>query len=415
MAAPSTLDPESFERLLSNAFTVQEIGVDAESFAAIVELRRAIATDEADVDGAMDMIAARARGVANATGIAIGLLSGDELVYRAGSGSGVRYVGQHVAATLCVSTHNAASDEILRVENAQSDRRIEATICRQFGAASLLILPIYQDGTMAGVLDVLFHEAHAFQPREVLSYRLMAVLVGEVMSYAARPEREKALAADLSTMQQSVRATEPQIEESLNDHASVPILATTDRAKDQPRGTFIPRVGKLLALAQSAWAPPNRANVLRYTGRLASAVGVAAVLIVACWIGFRERRPASPPGLSVPEGSSALEQQTHSAPPNQVLAKKNSRTKSALDPDSGQRTSRTGAQPMLDGNVRVRYISDDVTVRYFTPKLQPRRVPARNIRIRHLAEDVTVRYFTPQPEGSPSSRPTGTAGQPVRR
>jgi hypothetical protein len=78
----------------------------------------------------------RARNVANATGIAVGLLKGDELVYRAGSGIGVTYVGQHVMATLCASTHNASTREILRVENVQTDRRIEAAICRQFGVHS---------------------------------------------------------------------------------------------------------------------------------------------------------------------------------------------------------------------------------------------------------------------------------------
>jgi hypothetical protein len=53
--------------------------MDAESLTAIVELQRAVATGEADVDRAMDLIAVHARNVANATGIAIGLLTGDQL------------------------------------------------------------------------------------------------------------------------------------------------------------------------------------------------------------------------------------------------------------------------------------------------------------------------------------------------
>src|SRR5215470_14812958 len=224
MTARSTLDPDSFERLLSNAFAVHESGMDAKSLTAIVELQRAIATGQADVDRTMEVIAGHARNVANATGIAIGLLKGDHLVYRAGSGSGASYVGQHVMATLCVSVHNAASGEILRVENAQSDRRIEGAICRQFGAHSMLILPIYREGTMAGVLKVLFDEAHVFGQREALTYRLMANLVGEAISYAARPEQKKA-AADLSLMRQSVELTES--EEGRNGPApSVPAAAT---------------------------------------------------------------------------------------------------------------------------------------------------------------------------------------------
>src|SRR6266540_6564868 len=100
MTAHSNLDLDSFERLLSNAFVVQESGLDGESLTAMVALQRAIATGQADVDRTMEVIAGHARAVANATGIAIGLLQGDQLVYRAGSGSGVRYVGQHVMASL---------------------------------------------------------------------------------------------------------------------------------------------------------------------------------------------------------------------------------------------------------------------------------------------------------------------------
>jgi putative methionine-R-sulfoxide reductase with GAF domain len=418
MTADFTLDPESFQKLLSKAFAVQESGLDSESLTAIVELQRAIATGEADMDRAMDLIAGRARNVANASGIAIGLLQGDKLVYRAGSGSGVTYVGQHVMATLCVPGHNTASGEILRVENAQTDRRIEAAICRQFGAHSLLILPIYHDGTMAGVLDVLFDEAHAFQHREVFTYRLIAALVGEAMSYAARPEQKQALAADLSSMRQSVHLTKPpQREEALNDHASVP-AAATNRAIYPALGTFIARAGKLPRLTHSAWAMLKRAKHLPwYRGRWETAVGVAAaaVLVVACWIGFRDRRPALPLGVSGLRGSNALEQQMPFAPAKRVLPNGTSKPQTALGLEPGERkTSRSMPQRVLDRNIRVRYISDDVTVRYFTPKPPPQRVLDRNIRVRYISDDVTVRYFTPNPSGAPPS-PVGSAAQPVSR
>jgi hypothetical protein len=416
MTALSTLDPESFQRLLSNAFAVQESGIDAASLTAIVELQRAIRTGEADVDRAMDLIALRARNIANATGIAIGLLKGDHLVYRAGSGSGVTYVGQHVMATLCVAGHNPASGEILRVENAQTDRRIEAAICRQFGAHSLLILAIYRDGTIAGVLDVLFDGAHAFQRQEVLTYRLMAALVGEAMSYAARPEQKKALAADQSTMRQSIRLTRPQREETLNDRASVP-TAATNRTVYQAFGTFIARTGKLPTLTHLAKAVLKRVKrVPWYRGRWEAAVGVAAVLVIACWIGFRDRRSASPLGVSGLQGSNALGQQMPFAPAKRILANSTSKPQCALGREPGERkTFRSMPQRVLGRSIRVRFISDDVTVRYFTPNPPPQRVLDRNIRVRYISDDVTVRYFAPNPAVAPRPSPAGSPVQPVSR
>jgi hypothetical protein len=415
MTAHSTLDPESFQRLLSNAFAVQESGMDAESLTAIVELQRAIATGEADVDRAMDVIATRARNVANATGIAIGLLKGDQLVYRAGSGSGVPYVGQHVMATLCVSGQNVASGEILRVENARTDKRIEAAICRQFGAHSLLILPIYHEVTMAGVLEVLFDEAHAFQHREVLTYRLMATLVGDAVSYATRPEKEKA-AADLSTMPRSIGVTTPPKEKARNDRASVP-AAATNRAIYPARETFVARAGKLSALTHAVWEASNRAKrVPWFKGQWETALGMAAVMVIACWIGFRDRRPALTPGMSGSQGLNAFEQQLTVSPAKRVLANNSSKVQTALGREPSERkTSRSMPLPVVDRNIRVRYFSDDVTVRYFTPKTPPPQVLDKNVRVWHVSDDVTVRYFTLEPLVSPSSRSAETAAQPVNR
>jgi len=224
MSTNFTLDRESFQNLLARAFLAQEslesqkakppaadllakAAITAQpkeaippdyiqSLFAIVEVQRLIATCDLEVDGTMALIAERARKVANATGVAIGLLEGDELVYRAGSGSAAIYIGRHVKATLTVSAQNRGSGEILRVENAETDRRIEAAICRQFGAKALLIVPICYDRAVAGAVEILFGEAHAFQDHEVRTYQLMAGLIAEAMSHAAQFARKQVLAAE---------------------------------------------------------------------------------------------------------------------------------------------------------------------------------------------------------------------------
>ena len=221
MHTHSTLDRESFQNLLARASLAQEYldgqkakcpAVDVppepaigeqpkepilvdyiQSLSALVAVQRLIATDDVDVDGAMALIADQARNVANASGVAIGLLEGDNLVYRAGSGGAATYIGRHVKATLSVSR---ASGEILRVENTQTDARIEAAICRQFGAKALLIVPICRGRTVVGAIEILFYDAHAFQDREVRTYQLMAGLVTEAISRAAELELKQALAAE---------------------------------------------------------------------------------------------------------------------------------------------------------------------------------------------------------------------------
>src|SRR5690349_9658748 len=110
------IERESFQKLLAGVFSMQESGVDAQSLSALLELEKALATGEPDVDRAMQLMADRARNVANAAGIAIALRRGDQLVYRAGSGCTASYIGRHMTAILSVSQRNEARSEILRVE-----------------------------------------------------------------------------------------------------------------------------------------------------------------------------------------------------------------------------------------------------------------------------------------------------------
>jgi hypothetical protein len=401
MSAHSTLDPESLQRLLASAFAVQESGMDTQSLSALVELQQSIATGECDLDGAVHLISERARDVANATGIAIGLLKGDQLIYRAGSGSAVPYIGRHVMATLNVSAHNEASGEILRVENTQTDARIEAAICRQFGAKALLILAIYHDRAVAGVLEVLFNEAHAFQDREVRTYRLMAGLVGEAMSHVAQLEQKKALAAKLSTIRYGIEQITPQIQKFLNDSGSA-LGAATNRASQACKAVVAEAAELPAQPTGAATMITQRAKrVPLYRCRWKTAVAVAVVLVIASWIVWRDRRPASPFGPSALQRSNAIEQQVPFVPAKLVSAN------STSTPEIVRRRVRVG-------NYQVEYIGEDVTVRYFTPKPAPQPVRVTNNQVHYIGEDVTVRYFTPKHAAAPP-QPVGSAAHPVDR
>jgi hypothetical protein len=342
-------------------------------------------------------------------------LKGGQLVYRAGHGSAARYVGRQVMATLCVSTRNARSGEILRVENTQTDSRIEAAICRQFGAQSLLVLPIHNNRAVAGVLEVLFNEAHAFQRREVCSYRLMALLIGEAMSYSAWPEQQEALAEDLATLQQNMGQIKPQIQEPLNDGGSVP-GAAINPAICQACGNFMTEAAKPPLLTRLVLAATKRSKgVLLYKDRWKTAVAVAAVLVIASWLANRDRHSAVSLGSSTVQKSNAIEQHAPSVPAKRVLSSStsSSQTTPGLKKEARE-TASTLPRWVRVGNNELDYVAQDVTVRYFTPKplLQP--VLSRNMQVRYISEDVTVRYFTPKHTSAPSHL-IGSGAQPVAR
>jgi hypothetical protein len=401
MSTHSSLDRESFQQLLASAFAVQESQMDAQSLSLIVEAQQLITRGDLDVDGAMHRIVDSARNVANATGVAIGLLKGDHLVYRAGSGSAATYIGRQVGASLTVSTDTKASREILRVENSETDTRIEAAICRQFGAKSLLILPIYHGRAVAGVLEVLFGEAHNFQGREVRTYRLMAELIEEAMSHAAQLEQRKKLTTEPPTLPRAIEHIAPPREKLPNDGAGMPNPANK-RAIYQPRWTPVAGRGELSVRRQ----PAVLATMIQRAKRVpwhkvrwnVALAAVVTVFAIACWVAYRGRGPASPLASPALERSTPIEEQVR------FQAAK------AMPASSKEvRPAKTPLRRVRVGENEVDYVGEDVTIRYFTSKPAPRRRVGES-QVAYIGDDVTVHYFRPKPAVMP---PVGRVAQPV--
>jgi hypothetical protein len=380
MSTHSSLDRASFEKFLASAVAVQKSGLDSRSLSSLVELHRLIATGEPDLDRAMHLVADHARNVANATGIAVALLKADHLEYRAGSGSAAAYVGRQVTAVLSVSAHNEARDEILRVENAEGDTRIEAAVCRVFGANALLIVPIYQERAVAGVLEIFFSEAHTFQDREVSTYRVMARMVEEAMFCEARLDQEKSPATQLTTV----------------PHAIEP---TAEAGSRQPvnAATTIAQPVKRVAPDKLRW------NV--------AAAGVVALLVVVSWIAY-DHRAASPVDDSAPRRSNAAEQHVPVKP--SPASSRLSKPQTAAGGMENRKVADSAFKRVRVGENEVDYIAEDVTIRRFTPKPAPpqRRAAEKQV---NFGEDVTVRYFASKPPVAPQTPPVSAAARSVER
>ncbi|PYX60994.1 MAG: hypothetical protein DMG76_00930 [Acidobacteria bacterium] len=424
----SSLDRNALQKLLANAFAVQQSQMNKQWLSAIVEVQGLIGRRELDVDGTMQLIVDRAQTVANATGVAIALFKGHQLVYRAGSGSAADYVGRHVMATLSVPADTTGGREILRVEDVETDTRIQAEICRQFGAKSLLILLIYHEQSVAGVLEVFFGEAHAFQDCEVRAYRLMAGLIGEAMSQSTHLEREK-----------TGTAPRPAIPNPAVPNLAVSNLALPNIVQQSPhqRTVVLNHTGSTPDADRRAIQPPCQAtaaadgkvSILRQTAVLATALlqqakrgswggrrwnvaaaAVAALLVLTSWFVYN-RRPASsfrPSAVQAPivvgpqapvlRVKQVSANGTPTLPPAPVLVK-----------PAG--TGRASLRRVRVGENEVDYIGDDVTIRYFNPKPKSttRRVRVGASDVAYIGDDVTVRYFRPEAAAVPPTQSIGAA------
>lgn len=396
MGTRFSVDRESFQTLLASAFAVQESGLNTQSLSALLELQRSIITGKSNLDRTMQQVADSARNVASATGVAIALLRGDQLVYRAGSGSAATYVGRHVTAIISASAHNHARGEILRVENARTDARIEGAICRQFDAQSLLILPIYPQHALAGVLQVFFSEAHAFQDREVRTYRLMAGLVEDAMSRNAELDQKKVELTPPVTVPQIT----PQMQKLQNHNKSAPGFAQ-EHGNGQVGGTATVAPAELLGLCQAAKGATTitqlmkRIPVHKLQWRVAITAVASTLVIAACWIVYDGRQTA-PVGTLSPPRSNATRRQILVLPAKLAPSNSAPKVQTAAPGTADTKPHGSAFKRVRVGPNEVDYIAEDVTIRHFTPKAATRRVWDGYKEVQ-IGEDVTVRDFVSKP------------------
>ena len=387
----------------------------SQSLAAILGLQASIRMGHLDVDGAAHLITDWARSVANASGVAMGRLKDDQLIYTAGSGSAASYIGRRVMATFSTWAPDEISSEILRVEDITTDSRIEAAVCRQFGVKSLLILPIYHGRFVAGVLQVLFNEAHSFQDQEVRTYWILAKLVGGAMSQAPVIQKGSANVA-------------PVVIEEVIEHFPAPPRDPINRvepvevAQVPPHieGVPVPDVAPSVPLDRSPLLNPrlklpmNRVHVYKpraynpsayklpvYMRKRISGLVVASVTLACTWI-LCTARPATMSSDAVPplKSSNVATQQTPPSDPSQipVTAKAAAAFPAQLEYRTIRYVASAGQRRFSDLDSRVKHFGNDVTVRYFTPRTAVMKM-AGGSEVHHVSDEVTVRYFKPRNVG----------------
>ena len=370
MSSSSNLDRGSFERILERASSAQQSSMSTHSFPAAAKLPTAITGGSTELERAMHAIARETRRLTNAGGAAIAVVKGDELVYCAGSGLAASFVGRRMMATFIVSSHGDVNREILRVENADTDQRIEGAICRQLGFQSLLILPVPQSAGLAGVLEISFNESHSFQDHELATYRRMAGLAGQAIKQAAQAEKRKApepLRRD--------RAVCPSCGAALKQHS--------------PHSTAV------VSLPGAVLSPSLKHSPFHMRWwKIADAAAVAVVLVFSSWIAYTY--------ISAPSSGASAQQNFNPAVQAEALKTSglalNQGEGNPLLPSNpmspARRAARREWQRVRVGDDEIDYVSDDVTVRHFLQR-RPKQERLGRYRVDYISDDVTVRHFTP--------------------
>jgi putative methionine-R-sulfoxide reductase with GAF domain len=148
---------------------------------------------ELDLEPGINIIAERAQSLTGATGAAIALRTGSEIVCRARTGRTAPDLGVHLQTDSGLSAECIRTGEILLCHDAETNPRVDLASCRRLGARSILVAPLRHYRRSLGVFEVLSSTPYAFNHRDVSTMQLLSSVMVAAMTRLScmRPAEKK--------------------------------------------------------------------------------------------------------------------------------------------------------------------------------------------------------------------------------
>ena len=148
---------------------------------------------ELDLEPAISAITERAQHLTGATGAAIALRAGDEIVCRARTGRTAPDLGVRLQTDAGISAEAVRSGEIMLCHDAERNPRVDLASCRRLGVRSILVSPLRHYRRTLGVFEVLSSSPGAFDDRDVATMQLLSGMMVAAISRISSLHREQVL------------------------------------------------------------------------------------------------------------------------------------------------------------------------------------------------------------------------------
>lgn len=173
------------------------------------------ALDETELDSALQLLVERAQYITGATGTALALPEGGEMVCRASAGTSAPSIGARLQVRSGLTAESIARRQLLRCNNAESDPRVNLEACRALGIASIVVLPLLRrNGEVRGLFELFSDHPYAFEERDLIALERMADLTLTALDLAEQAPSQTPNSAPNSAPAQR---REPKPTESLRE------------------------------------------------------------------------------------------------------------------------------------------------------------------------------------------------------
>ena len=137
---------------------------------------------ELDLEPAISAITERAQHLTGATGAAIALRAGDEIVCRARTGRTAPDLGVRLQTDAGISAEAVRSGEIMLCHDAERNPQVDLASCRRLGVRSILVSPLRHYRRTLGVFEVLSSSPGAFDEKDVATMQLLSSMMVAAIS-----------------------------------------------------------------------------------------------------------------------------------------------------------------------------------------------------------------------------------------
>jgi diguanylate cyclase (GGDEF)-like protein/PAS domain S-box-containing protein len=159
----------------------------------IVTTQATLVASELDTEQFLAQVVQRMLELTPATGAVVEMVDGDEMLYRAASGSVSPYIGLRLPRSGSLSGLCVEQRILLLSPDTTQDPRVDGAACRKVGAASMVVTPLFRAGEVLGVLKVLSSSPHAFDEGDIQVLQLIAGQLGSALGHQLQFERNQTL------------------------------------------------------------------------------------------------------------------------------------------------------------------------------------------------------------------------------
>lgn len=152
----------------------------------VINIQTEIAKLGLDLGNVLSLVVERVLPLIGADGAAIELAEGEDMVYRAASGTAGGQIGLRLKVATSLSGLCVRTGDILRCDDSENDPRVDREACRKIGLRSMIVMPLTHKGATVGALKAMSAQPANFDDSDMQVLGLLSEMIAAAMYFATK-------------------------------------------------------------------------------------------------------------------------------------------------------------------------------------------------------------------------------------